>query len=481
MSATSVPFDGAGATERSVIGGPVASRLGQLSWAMFEWARNPYYILIVIYIYAPYFSSVVVGDPVKGQALAGTLAGYAGLMIAILAPILGAIADSGGRRKPWIVTWMSVLAVGTWMLWYALPNGAGQPLYITGALLVINAVMAEFTQPFHNAMLPSIAPPSRIGSLSGLGLALGNAGALLILVVMLCTLTLPGVVRWPFVPDHVWFGLDPKLHEPSRIAGPIVAVWLLVFALPMLLFTPDRQPHTLSWTTAIANGFRSLGRTLRSLKHYRNIALYLLARIIYTDGKKAVIVFGGIYAVGNFGWDLLSTLLFGIVLTVFAVIGGIVGGWMDDRLGSKQAILISIGFTILGLLGELSITPKMLFFVIPWDPHTATRVWDLPFFATVPEVVYVGVATLVAVFITAAYANSRTMLARIAPPEKMTEFFGMYSMSGLATTSLSSFTVAAFTTWFASQRAGYAAILIFLAIGFVLMLFVREERAALSG
>jgi UMF1 family MFS transporter len=221
-------------------------------------------------------------------------------------------------------------------------------------------------------------------------------------------------------------------------------------------------------------------RTIRSLKHYRNIALYLLARMIYTDGKTAVLVFGGIYAVGNFSWDLLSTLIFGIILTIFAVLGGFVGGWMDDRIGSKKSILISIGGTIVGLVGELSITPHTLFFVIPWDPQTAKPVWDVPFFSTLPELLYVAVATLVAVFITAAYANSRTMLARLAPTEKMTEFFGLYSMSGLATTSLSSFSVAFFTAWFASQRAGYAAILIFLTIGFFLMLFVREERATLA-
>ena len=447
---------------------------------MFEWARNPYYILIVIYIYMPYFSSTVVGDPVRGQALAGQLSGIAGVLIALLAPVLGAIADSGGRRKPWIVTWMIALAIGNWCLWFSLPNGAGLPMMVLCTIIVLNGVMAEFTQPFHNAMLPSIAPHERIGRLSGLGLSLGNAGALVILVAMLCTLTLPGVVHWSFIPDHVMFGLDPKQYETSRVAGPVVAVWLLLFAMPMLLFTPDRQPHSMPWHTAIANGFRSLLGTIRSLKHYRNIALYLLARMIYTDGKTAVLVFGGIYAVGNFSWDLLSTLIFGIVLTVFAVLGGFVGGWMDDKLGSKPAILISIGGTILGLIGELSITPHTLFFVIPWNPDTAKHVWSLPFFSTVPEFLYVGVATLVAVFITAAYANSRTMLARLAPPEKMTEFFGLYSMSGLATTSLSSFSVAAFTSWFASQRAGYAAILIFLVIGFLLMLFVREERASLA-
>jgi UMF1 family MFS transporter len=128
-------------------------------------------------------------------------------------------------------------------------------------------------------------------------------------------------------------------------------------------------------------------------------------------------------------------------------------------------------------VAALSITPTALFFVIPWDA-SASKLWDLPFFATVPELAYVGVVIFVAVFITAAYANSRTMLARIAPPERMTEFFGIYSLSGTATTWMASFMVSAFTSAFASQRAGFASILIFLVLGFVGMLFVREERSA---
>jgi MFS transporter, UMF1 family len=465
------------ASDRSMTGDRAANRLGQVSWAMFEWARNPYVILITIYIFAPYFTNVVVGDPVKGQALIGTIAGYAGLVIALLAPILGAIADSGGRRKPWIVVWICVLAPCAWSLWYALPAGqGGSPIWLISSALLVAAVMFEFTQPFHNAMLPSIAQPERVGPLSGLGLALGNAASVLILCFMLITLTLPGQVDWSFVPSHAWFGLDQARYENSRIAGPVAAVWLILFSLPLLLFTPDRAATSQSLLSSISTGFHSVVRTVRSLCVYRNVGLYLLARMIYNDGKTAVLVFGGVYAAGNFGWQALALYAFGIALSTFAVAGGFLGGWLDNRFGSKRAILISIGGTMLGLFLELSITPKMLFFM-PYDFAHAAKIWRLPFFATLPELAYVSVATLVAVFITAAYANSRTMLARIAPMKKMTEFFGIYSLSGYATTFISSFTVAFFTTSFTSLRAGYASILIFLGIGFLLMFFVREERA----
>jgi UMF1 family MFS transporter len=463
---------------RALTGAPAASHLGQWSWALFEWARNPYVILVTIYLFAPYFTATVVGDPVRGQAIWGNINGYGGLVIAVLSPILGAIADSGGRRKPWIAAWIVVLAPSSWLLWYALPAGSGG-LALGGiaALLIANSVAFEFTAVFHNAMLPSIAPRERIGFLSGLGLALGNAGSLLILVFMLCAFTLPGAVDWSFLPERALFGLDTAAHEHDRIPGPIAAVWLVLFSVPLFLFTPDRARGDTPPLEAIRAGFRSVARTLRGLRHYRNVATYLGARMIYNDGKTAVLVFGGVYAVGVFGWDALTMTIYGIVLSVFAVGGGIVGGWLDDTFGSKRAILISIGGTSLGLIAALSITPEALFFVIPVDPQ-APKVWDLPFFATVPELVYVLVVIVVAIFITAAYANSRTMLARLAPPELMTEFFGIYSLSGTATTWMASFTVSAFTATFQSQRAGFASILIFLGLGFLGMLFVREERAS---
>jgi MFS transporter, UMF1 family len=472
LSASAVP----GERALTVTGTPAASRVGQWSWAVFEWARNPYVILVTIYLFAPYFTRHVVGDPVRGQVVWGAINGYGGIATAILAPILGAIADSGGRRKPWILFFVCVMAPTSFLLWFALPDQAGLSVPWIAVMLIANSAAFEYSAVFHNAMLPSIAPRERVGFLSGLGLALGNGSSLLILVFMLWAFSLPGNVAWSFIPGHALFGLDTALHEQDRITGPIAAVWLLAFSVPLFLFTPDPSRGSLGALEAIRAGFRQLAHTLRELRRYRNVATYLVARMIYNDGKTAVLVFGGVYAAGIFGWDSLTMTIFGIALSVFAVFGGFVGGWLDDTFGSKRAILISIGGTSLGLILAVSITPDELFFAVPWD-RAAPHVWSLPFFATVPELVYVGVVTLVAVFITAAYANSRTMLARIAPPAMMTEFFGIYSLSGTSVAWIGSFTVRWFTEAFHSQRVGFASILIFLVLGLVGMSFVQEERA----
>ncbi len=459
----------------SAVGGVAADRRGQYAWVGFEWARNPYVILITIYIFAPYFSSQVVGDPVRGQAIWGNINGIGGAIIALLGPVLGAIADTGGRRKPWIGCFVALMAVATYAMWFALPGNGGIGILGAAAMVIVANVAFEFSAVFHNSMLPYVAPTKRVAFLSGMGLALGNLSSLMILIFMLFAFMLPGLVGWSFLPSQALFGLDVTAHENSRIAGPIAAVWLVVFAIPLFLFTPDVAATGASAKDAVRDGIRNVVRTIRELKGYRNVATYLVARMFYNDGKTAVLIFGGVYAAGVFGWGALTLTIYGVVLSIFAVAGGFVGGWLDDKFGSRNAILVSIGGTALGVVLAVSITPHEVFFV-PYNAADSTPLWSLPFFQTVPEVLYVLVVILVAIFITAAYANSRTMLARIAPPEKMSEFFGLYALSGTATAFLGPLLVGVATSVFESQRVGFSSVLLLLVGGMVIMLFVRDGR-----
>jgi UMF1 family MFS transporter len=455
-----------------------AGRLGQVSWALFEWARNPYYILIVIYIFGPYFSTEVIGDPVRGQAVWGYINGFAGAVTACLAPFLGAIADKVGRRKPWIGAFVIMMFPAIVLLWFAVPGEAGPGILTVAVALAVAGTGSAFSEVFHNAMLPSIVPYPRLGALSGLGLSLGNAGALVILVAMLYGFALPasGLLDWSFLPDHVLFGLDTSTFEHDRISAPIAAVWLLVFSLPLFLFTPDQRGTGTSAMQAVREGMRDVWTTVRRLKHYRNIALYLGARMLFNDGKVAIMTFGMIYASGIFGWGGAERLMVGVFLTVFAVAGGLIGGWLDDLFGSKKAILFTIGGNTIALMVAISITPTTILF-IPFE-GLAEPVWGFPYFQTLPEILYLLTSVLFALFITSAYANSRTMLARIAPENEMTKFFGLYALSGQVTTFIAPILVASFTDFFSSQRVGMASILILLVSGFVIMFWVKEERSA---
>jgi MFS transporter, UMF1 family len=441
-----------------------APLLGRISWALFEWGRNPYVQLVTIFIYSAYFARDIVGDSVRGQALWGEISGYAGLAVALLAPVFGAVADAGGRRKPWIAFYAALLALASACLWFGVPGGT-RAIVKVGAVIALANIAYEFTNVFHNSLLPSVARPKHVGALSGLGYALGNAASVLLLIFVLFAF---------YLPAHPWLGLDRAAHEHERIVGPLCAAWLIVFSIPLFLWTPDRPPAGHKFFEAVRLGLRSVARTVRSLKHYRNVALYLAARAIYNDGKTAVLTFGGVYASGVFHWQAEQMAAFGILLCVFAVLGGLIGGWLADRIGAKRAILLSIAGTALGAALSLGFAPGRMFFVFVSDPSLLLGV---PVFHTWPELLYLAVVILIAIFIVAAYANSRTMLARIAPEERMAEFFGLYALSGTSTAFLAPLAVGALTAWSGSQQWGMAAIIVFLLLGFAGMLFVREERA----
>lgn len=460
----------------SASGGACATPLGQWSWALFEGARNPHVLLITIYIFAPYFYMTLVGDPVRGQSLWGDLNSLAGLIIAIIAPVLGAIADAGGRRKPWLGVFSILLATTAIALWWAVPDEKVLSLMAISTLLVATIVSFDFTAVFHNAMLPTIVPDRQVGRLSGFALALGNLSGVILFVFMLVCFVWPGEVNWPFVPETPWFGIDKAAFEPERMVGPLFAVWFLMFGLPLFFFTPDQPRVRLGPAKAVRQGLTSLVRTVKSLRNYRNVATYLFWRMIYNDGCNAVLIFGGGYAAVTFNWTTQDLLVYGVILSVFATYGGIFGGWIDHRFGSQRGILIAVGGTMIGLVLSLSMRPDTILFFIPYDPNSPP-VHGLPFFESWPEIIYVMIVTIIAIFITAVYANSRTMMARIAPTAKMAEFFGLYALSGQATAFLAPFVVARFTDWTASTAWGMASILILLAAGWTGMLFVKTERA----
>jgi UMF1 family MFS transporter len=463
----------------SATGGPISHRLGQVSWAMFECARIPYVLLVTIYIFGPYFTHDVVGDPVRGQIIWSAISSWGGIATAIAAPFLGAIADNGGRRKPWIFVYTIIMIVSMWAMWVATPHSSTQQLIVLGIAIIGANFAYEFSSVFHNAMLPTIAPNERVGPLSGLGLSLGNFAGIILLTFMMIALSAPGQVDWPFVPAHPIFGISQAAHTPERLSGPISGMWLLVFSLPLFFFTPDKPSTGIPMRQQMALGVRAVWNTVVSLKHYRNVGMYLLARIFFNDGMGAVLLFGTIYAASTFDWGPFIRMVYGIELSIFAVFGGWVGGWLDNAFGSKRAIFVSVGGTLLFFCLSLTMAPDRILWFIHYDVHAAP-INSLPFFNTWPQVIYVLIANGVAVLITAGYANARTMMARLAPPEKMTEFFGLMSLSGTAATPFANMSVTIMTAWTLSQRGGLLAIPAFLLVGLVLMFFVKEERAKVA-
>ncbi len=439
--------------------------LGRISWVLFEWARNPYVLVITVYVYATYFTRDIVGDPVRGQALWADIQGYAGLIVALVAPALGAIADAGGRRKPWVAVFTIALALATASLWFGKPGGEGLSLFGLGVVIALCHLSYDGSLVFHGAMLPTLVPRRDIGWWSGLGYALGNAAGIILLVFVLIFI---------YLPAEPLFGLDRAAHEHERIAGPLCAIWLSLFCLPFFLFTPDRPSKHLPAGEAIRRGLASVRDTLGRLRQYRNVGTYLLSRMIYNDALNVMLAFGGVYAVGVFGWSEVESAAYGIILSVFAALGGAIGGWLADRIGTKRTLQLSIGGTMLGAALSLGFAPDRMFFVIPYPRGAAAAPFAI--FETAPELFYIGVVMFIAVCLVATYANSRAMMARISPENRMTEFFGLYALSGEATAFMAPLAVAFATRLSGSQQWGMVAIIGFLAVGFAGLFFVREER-----
>src|SRR6267142_1256967 len=235
-------------------------RAAVISWIFFDWAAQPYFTLITTFVFAPYFAGFVAPDPAQGQALWGFATAAAGLMIALLSPVLGAIADASGRRKPWIAGFGALLVIGASTMWIGKP---GDPSLILPLLLAYSlaSVGVEFATVFNNAMMPTLVPPERIGRLSGTGWATGYVGGILSLILVLGFLAAnPDTGRTLFGLAPL-FGLDPVSHEGDRISGPLTGLWFVVFVLPMFLLTPD-YPARLQLKDALRAGLSELKETL---------------------------------------------------------------------------------------------------------------------------------------------------------------------------------------------------------------------------
>ncbi|WP_332118897.1 MFS transporter [Azorhizobium caulinodans] len=443
-----------------------ASRLAVTGWVLFDPACQPFFSLVTTFIFAPYFASAVMSDPARGQEAWGFATGLAGFIIALASPILGAVADAGGRRKPWIAICGLMLAAGSAALWFAAPGDESRVPFILLAF-VLATVGAECAITFNNAMMPGLVPPDRLGRLSGLGWAAGYVGGLIALALVLVFFATSPDTGLTLAGRPPALGLDAAAREGDRITGPLCALWFLVLVTPMFLFTPDR-PRGLPLAAAVRGGLKDLRTLFSRLKGQPNLARFLIANMIYTDGMVGLFSLGGIYAAGTFGWGSVQIGTFGILILVTGIFGALLGGWLDDRIGGRRVVLLSLGALFLAAFGILSLSKDALFFgLVPTAPGSGL-------FGTVPEKFYLGLGLLIGLVAGPLQAASRTVLARLAPPEHLGEYFGLFALSGRLTSFAAPTLVALVTGLAASQKAGISVLLAFFALGGVLLAGVRE-------
>jgi UMF1 family MFS transporter len=443
-------------------------RRAVISWILFDWAAQPYFTLITTFVFAPYFATHVAPDAASGQALWGFATAAAGIAIAMLSPVLGAVADASGRRKPWIAAFGALLVIGASLMWIGAPQ---RPELIVPLLTayVIATIGVEFATVFNNAMMPTLVPPERIGRLSGTGWATGYVGGIVSLILVLGFLAAnPDSGRTLFGLTPL-FGLDPAAHEGDRISGPLTGIWFVVFVLPMFLFTPD-YPARHRLGDALREGLADLKQTLRSLPRQRSLAIFLIANMIYTDGLISLYAFGGIYAAGMFGWNTIQLGTFGIILAVAGTFGGWIGGKLDDALGPKRVIAASMTLLLIAVVAILLVNTDSVLF-IPVAPPLPGG----PLFASLPERAYLVLGCVLGACGAPLQAASRSLLIRMAPKDRIAQYFGLFALTGKVTSFMGPLLIGIVTAATASQKAGMAVLVLFFIVGLVLLARVKDR------
>lgn len=408
------------------------------SWFLFDWANSPFPTVIITFVFSAYFTKAVAPDSISGTAWWGYTISLSALAVAIAGPVLGAIADHVGRRKPWLLASSTLAVTACAMLWFATP-GTEEVWWILILVAVANFGF-ELGTVFYNAMLPDLAPAGRIGRWSGWAWGLGFAGGLVCLIVSLF-----GFIQT----DQPLFGIATEDAANVRAVAVFVAVWWVVFAWPLFAFTPEAVRRLPPSDRPIAGGLASLSKTLRHIGRGGPILRFLVARMIYTDGLTTLFAFGGIYAAGTFGMELDQVILFGIGLNVTAGLGAAAFATIDDRIGSRRTIIISL--LCLLVLGSLVLV-----------------VDDVAWFW--------AFGLMLGIFVGPVQSASRSLMARLAPPDSRTEMFGLFALSGKATAFVGPALLGWVTALADSQRAGMATILAFFVVGLVFLWPLREPE-----
>ncbi len=442
---------------------PAVGRRGIWSWMLFDWAAQPFHTLVVTFIFAPYFAAHVAADPVSGQADWALAATIGGLTIAFMAPIFGALSDATGPRKPWIALFLPLAVGGAFALWFVTPDPSPGNVMLALVAFVVAMIGFEFAAIFNNAMMPGLVPRQRLGSLSGNAWALGYAGGLIGLAIVLVLFAASPETGLTLVGLAPVLGLDPQMLEGERASGPLAALWFVVFVIPLFLFTPD-APRRSNTINAVGHGLRQLWLTIRTLPRHPSLFAFLGSSMFYRDALNGVYAFGGIYVIGVMGWSTIQLGVFGILGGLTGIAGCILGGWLDNRIGTKTVVTGSIVVLMVACGMFISVAPGEVFF-IPVGPQSA-----------LPDILVYVIGGLIGAAGGSLQSASRPLLVdQVEHADGMGEAFGLYALSGRATAFLAPFSIWIATEMSGSQRVGIMPIILLFIIGLLLLIPVRSR------
>ena len=408
------------------------------SWCFYDFGNSAFTTLVITFIYSTYFTKAIAENEIDGTYLWSQAIAITAVIVSLLSPILGAIADKGGYRKIFLTLTTYISIGATALLFFPIK---GQILFAL-ILVVIANVNFELGGVFYNAYLPEIVSRKKIGRISGIGWGAGYLGGLLAMLVAMI-----GFVS----PDVPWFGLNIDTGEHIRATNILVAAWFFIFTLPAILYLKEKKVESANRIgIVVLNSIQALKKTFQEIKIYKNTVRFLISRLIYNDGLVTIFAFGAVYASGTFGFTFNEIMIFGIVLNIAAGLGAFLMGYIDDVIGGKLTIQISLIGLMIAVLLAVFANSKLLFWVS---------------------------GIIVGLFAGPNQSASRSLMGRLTPPDKINEFYGFFAFSGKLTSFLGPMLLGIFTKYFSSQRYGVAVVFIFFFVGFLLMRNVNEPDA----
>ncbi|PPB79643.1 UMF1 family MFS transporter [Albidovulum inexpectatum] len=424
-------------------------------WWFFDWASQPYNTLLLTFIFGPYVKELL-GDGTRAQAAWGYGVGITGLIIAILSPVLGAIADRAGGRMRFIWLFSAMYVVGAWGLWWAAPDNFNLVLILLS--FGIGLIGMEFATTFTNAMLPDLGSREEIGRISGSGWAFGYVGGLLALILMLAVFQTDPQTGKTMVGLPPMFGLDPAAREGTRIVGPLTAIWYVVFMIPFFLWVREpRKPDALPMAEAVRRAVPELKESLRRLPRNRSLSAFLLSSMFYRDALNGIFVFGGLYAAGVLDWSVVDTGKFGLLAIVTGALFAWIGGRADDRFGPKAVIALCV-IVLTALALAVVFVSRDSVFGMPVPPES-----------NLPDMVFYAIGGMIGAAGGALQSASRSMMVRQAERGRMTEAFGLYALAGKATSFIAPLSIGIVTDMTGSQQLGILPLIALFLVGLFLL------------
>ncbi|MFN6951102.1 MAG: MFS transporter, partial [Albidovulum sp.] len=422
-----------------------------------------------VHVFGPYFAEVArehfAAQGLDAEAAKAASQAYwtatqtvTGVFIAVLAPILGVIADSRGRKMPWIWAFSVMYVLGAFVLWWTVP---GMPTLFWAAFWFgFGFIGMELATNFTNALMPTLAPHEDMGKVSGTGFAFGYLGGVLALFIFLLFFADSAETGKTLIGIDPLFGLDAATREGTRSVGPFTALWYIVFMVPFFLWV--REPATgagRSFGAALAG----LGQTIVALKDRPSLLAFLFASMFYRDALNATYALGGAFASNVMGWTVIQSGVFGIVAAIAATFASWLGGKLDSSVGPKPVIVMAVIVLTATIVVMMNLTPESFF----------GRV--LPEGSPLPDMIFYGCGVMIGAAGGIAQAASRTLMVFHTSQHHAAGDFGFYGLSGKATAFLAPGLITLATTATDSARLGIAPLVGLFLIGLLLMIWVKPQ------